>query len=169
VLRRLNEGLNQAIHHIGYSDNGRPFGLSDAELEESIYTLWRIAHSIDCNCSIQKILLGEHFLPKSLPANVRRFLVAIFNFHLNWQIPVAVVGAYGSGTNDVLHIHSHSCLLTYMCRKELSHWRVVERSAGQWQGSIADTGVPAPPRGHHGPHLLHHQTQDILRRGWKCE
>jgi GTPase len=94
VLRRLNEGLNQAIYQIGYSDNGRPFGLSDAELEESINTLWRIAHSIDCTCSIQKILLGEHGRTaqiqvlrnehsKSLPANVRRFLVANFYFYLN--------------------------------------------------------------------------------------
>lgn len=81
---RLNEGENRAIYQIGYGDNGRPVGLNDYELQESLNSLNRIASSIDCTSQIEKVLVGEQGRTaqvlvlrrehaKALPENVSTF------------------------------------------------------------------------------------------------
>ena len=59
-IRRLNEGKNEAMYHIGYADSGFPVGLSDEELQESLRNLRRIAISIDCTIFVRHILVGEN-------------------------------------------------------------------------------------------------------------
>jgi GTPase len=49
---RISEGQGEAIYEIGINDNGFPIGLDDAEFEESLETLKRMASELSADVSV---------------------------------------------------------------------------------------------------------------------
>lgn len=51
LLFRLSEGAGEAVYKIGVTDGGFPQGLSDAELQASIWTVRQMAEQLRCTCA----------------------------------------------------------------------------------------------------------------------
>ena len=101
---RLNEGNDEAIYQIGVEDDGNPLGLSEAELDESLWNLSRMATAVGCSLHVDQIFIGHQgFTAKVLLKRLERQLILTIPAV---QIHVALLGDTDTGKSTVIGVLS---------------------------------------------------------------
>ena len=80
-------------------DNGNPLGLSQAELDESLWNLRRMAEAVECSLDVMQIFVGHNgFTAKVLLKRIEQYTMTTD------QVLIALVGDEDAGKSTLVGV-----------------------------------------------------------------